>query len=69
MILYLQRKKLFTGLQLKMMFLILRVHYWKLIYRMFKTLCMNICVVTQSRTGLQIYEGHDDQLSRPGPMA
>jgi hypothetical protein len=25
--------------------------------------------VTQSRTGLQIYEGHDDQLSRPGPMA
>jgi hypothetical protein len=26
-------------------------------------------VVTQSRTGLQIYEGHDDQLSRPGPMA
>jgi hypothetical protein len=26
-------------------------------------------IVTQSRTGLQIYEGHDDQLSRPGPMA
>jgi hypothetical protein len=26
-------------------------------------------VVTQSRTGLQIYEGHDDQLNRPGPMA
>jgi hypothetical protein len=25
--------------------------------------------VTQSRTGLQIYEGHDDQLNRPGPMA
>jgi hypothetical protein len=25
--------------------------------------------VTQSRTGLQIYERHDDQLSRPGPMA
>jgi hypothetical protein len=26
-------------------------------------------VVTQSRTGLQIYEGRDDQLNRPGPMA
>jgi hypothetical protein len=26
-------------------------------------------VATQSRTGLQIYEGHDDQLNRPGPMA
>jgi hypothetical protein len=26
-------------------------------------------VVTQSRTGLQIYEGHNDQLNRPGPMA
>jgi hypothetical protein len=26
-------------------------------------------VVTQSRTGLQIYEGRDDQLYRPGPMA
>jgi hypothetical protein len=26
-------------------------------------------LVTQSRTGLQIYEGHDDQLNRPGPMA
>jgi hypothetical protein len=25
--------------------------------------------VTQSRTGLQIYEGHDDQLNRQGPMA
>jgi hypothetical protein len=25
--------------------------------------------VTQSRTGLQIYEGHDDQLNRLGPMA
>jgi hypothetical protein len=25
-------------------------------------------IVTQSRTGLQIYEGHDDQLNRPGPM-
>jgi hypothetical protein len=25
--------------------------------------------VTQSRTGLQIYEGHGDQLNRPGPMA
>jgi hypothetical protein len=25
--------------------------------------------VTQSRTGLQIYEGHGDQLSRPGPKA
>jgi hypothetical protein len=25
--------------------------------------------VTQSRTGLQIYEGHDDQLNRPRPMA
>jgi hypothetical protein len=25
--------------------------------------------VTQSMTGLQIYEGHDDQLSRSGPMA
>jgi hypothetical protein len=25
--------------------------------------------VTQSRTDLQIYEGHDDQLNRPGPMA
>jgi hypothetical protein len=25
--------------------------------------------VTQSRTGLQIYEGRDDQLNRPGPMA
>jgi hypothetical protein len=24
--------------------------------------------VAQSRTGLQIYEGHDDQLNRPGPM-
>jgi hypothetical protein len=28
----------------------------------------NKCV-TQSRTGLQIYEGHGDQLNRPGPMA
>jgi hypothetical protein len=26
-------------------------------------------IVTQSRTGLQIYEGQDDQLNRPGPMA
>jgi hypothetical protein len=26
-------------------------------------------VVTRSRTGLQIYEGRDDQLNRPGPMA
>jgi hypothetical protein len=26
-------------------------------------------VVTQSRTDLQIYEGRDDQLNRPGPMA
>jgi hypothetical protein len=26
-------------------------------------------VVTQSRTSLQIYEGCDDQLNRPGPMA
>jgi hypothetical protein len=26
-------------------------------------------VVTQSRTGLHIYEGPDDQLNRPGPMA
>jgi hypothetical protein len=26
-------------------------------------------IVTQSRTGLQIYEGHGDQLNRPGPMA
>jgi hypothetical protein len=26
-------------------------------------------VVTQSWTGLQIYEGRDDQLNRPGPMA
>jgi hypothetical protein len=25
--------------------------------------------VTQSRTGLQIYEAHDDQLNRPEPMA
>jgi hypothetical protein len=25
--------------------------------------------VTQSRTGLQIYEGRDDQLNRTGPMA
>jgi hypothetical protein len=25
--------------------------------------------VSQSRTGLQIYEGHDDQLNRQGPMA
>jgi hypothetical protein len=25
--------------------------------------------VTQSRTGLQIYEGPGDQLNRPGPMA
>jgi hypothetical protein len=24
--------------------------------------------VLQFRTGLQIYEGHDDQLNRPGPM-
>jgi hypothetical protein len=24
---------------------------------------------SQSWTGLQIYEGHDDQLNRPGPMA
>jgi hypothetical protein len=25
--------------------------------------------VTQSMTGLQIYEGHGDQLNRPGPIA
>jgi hypothetical protein len=25
--------------------------------------------VTQSKTGLQIYEGHDDQFNRQGPMA
>jgi hypothetical protein len=25
--------------------------------------------ISQSRTGLQIYEGHDDQLNRPAPMA
>jgi hypothetical protein len=38
--------------------------------------CIRICnnikkkkIVTQSRTGLQIYEGHDDQLNRQGPMA
>jgi hypothetical protein len=32
---------------------------------------IHINVVTQSRTGLQIYEGRDDddQLNRPGPMA
>jgi hypothetical protein len=28
-----------------------------------------INVVTQSRTGLQIYEGRNDQLNRLGPMA
>jgi hypothetical protein len=33
------------------------------------TLVNNENVVTQSRTGLQIYEGRDDQLNRPGPMA
>jgi hypothetical protein len=27
------------------------------------------CCYTVYRTGLQIYEGHDDQLNRPGPMA
>jgi hypothetical protein len=30
---------------------------------------IKIKFVAQSRTGLQIYEGHDDQLNRPGPMA
>jgi hypothetical protein len=25
-------------------------------------------VVSQSRTGLHIYEGHNDQLNIPGPM-
>jgi hypothetical protein len=30
---------------------------------------LNKKFVTQSRTGLQIYEGLDDQLSRPEPMA
>jgi hypothetical protein len=30
---------------------------------------LNLKFVTQSRTGLQIYEGHGDQLNRPGPMA
>jgi hypothetical protein len=36
----------------------------------FKTFCnQNKNVVTQSRTGLQIYEGRDDQLNRPEPMA
>jgi hypothetical protein len=34
-----------------------------------KKIIIIIKFVTQSRTGLQIYEGHDDQLSRPGPMA
>jgi hypothetical protein len=32
-------------------------------------LYLQIDVVSQSRTGLQIYEGHDDQLNRPGPIA
>jgi hypothetical protein len=32
--------------------------------------CVILCEFgTQSRTGLQIYEGHDDQLNRQGPMA
>jgi hypothetical protein len=35
--------------------------------RYVKTLSDN--VVTQSWTGLQIYEGRDDQLNRQGPMA
>jgi hypothetical protein len=34
-----------------------------------KSIIFIIKFVTQSRTGLQIYEGHDDQLNRPGPMA
>jgi hypothetical protein len=35
-----------------------------------KTLSNNkkLKFVTQSRIGLQIYEGHDDQLNRQGPM-
>jgi hypothetical protein len=32
-------------------------------------LIKKVNLFTQSRTGLQIYEGHDDQLNRPGPMA
>jgi hypothetical protein len=35
----------------------------------FNLVLCNKKFVTQSRTGLQIYEGHDDELNRPGPMA
>jgi hypothetical protein len=40
---------------------------WKKCFRQKNQLFLKF--VTQSRTGLQIYEGHDDQLNRSGPMA
>jgi hypothetical protein len=39
------------------------------IYQKIIKLILSSKFVTQSRTGLQIYEGHGDQLNRPGPMA
>jgi hypothetical protein len=42
-------------------------NYFELPVIIYSSLFYN--VVTQSRTGVQIYEGRDDQLNRPGPMA
>jgi hypothetical protein len=44
-------------------------YYRKFLHCKLKMLCKLKKFVTQSRTGLQIYEGHDNQLNRPGPMA
>jgi hypothetical protein len=45
-------------------FLIQEIHNWTILLQVYKKK-----LVAQSRTGLQIYEGHDDQLNIPGPMA
>jgi hypothetical protein len=39
------------------------------VYRYYAIISIHQNVVTRSRAGLQIYEGRDDQLNRPGPMA
>jgi hypothetical protein len=44
-------------------------HFFFHLIQGFNLVLFNKKFVTQSRTGLQIYEGHDDELNRPGPMA
>jgi hypothetical protein len=49
--------------------LIQQVNKLKIIIFVVMFIIVIVNVVTQSRTGLQIYEGRDDQLNRPGPKA